>query len=443
MFLRAMCYPFIVVCACWAPMAWGAVDRALLERADALTKSGEFEQVYQLLEPQEVAGAGDLVFDYMLASAALATNRPSKATFIYERILAVDPSYIGVRADMGRAYFALGDFGRAKIEFETVLTFTNLPLDLRSTVEQYVKAAEQRAQAKRTVTTAYIELGFGRDSNIGSATNLAEIDLPIGFVYAPAPPMGKQTADNYSTLGLGAEVNHQLSDPWGLYAGADYRARGYSTFTDPNTQSLDARGGFSYSGGAWLLRSGLSVGTYEQNGKKIRDTSGLSVDWRSAITTSSQVTVGAAINRAVYVQPEQASQNNQSASLNVGWLTALGDGTTVFSVSGSSGFERADGDRDDGDKRFYGPRLLLQTSFNDRLGGYVTAGATRSEYGGINTLYALQRVENLYDLTFGMTWSIGKGVSVRPQVSYIKNDSNAQLYSYEKLDGSLNLRVDL
>ena len=42
-----------------------------------------------------------------------------------------------------------------------------------------------------------------------------------------------------------------------------------------------------------------------------------------------------------------------------------------------------------------------------------------------------------------MTWTIGKGVSVRPQMSYIKSDNNAQLYSYEKLDGSLNLRVDL
>jgi hypothetical protein len=128
--------------------------------------------------------------------------------------------------------------------------------------------------------------------------------------------------------------------------------------------------------------------------------------------------------------------------VNVGWLTSLGDGSTVFSVTGSGGYERAASDRDDGNKRFYGPRLLLQKSFTERLGGYVTTGATRSEYLGVNTLYAVQRTETMFDFTIGMTWSVAKGVSLRPQISYIKNDSNAELYAYDKLDSSLNLRMD-
>lgn len=41
-----------------------------------------------------------------------------------------------------------------------------------------------------------------------------------------------------------------------------------------------------------------------------------------------------------------------------------------------------------------------------------------------------------------LNWSVAKGVALRPQVSYIKNVSNATLYSYDKTDLSLNLRFD-
>jgi len=88
---------------------------------------GALCDAYQLLEPHEDRLAGDIKFDYLLARSALETGRPSKASFIYERILAQEPNYVGVRLEMGRAYLALGDYARAKLEFETVMRFENLP----------------------------------------------------------------------------------------------------------------------------------------------------------------------------------------------------------------------------------------------------------------------------------------------------------------------------
>jgi tetratricopeptide (TPR) repeat protein len=425
-----------------AQTAWAGVEQSLIEQAEALLKAGKAEAAYQLLEPQEAAGAGDLVFDYLLATAALESGKPSKATFIYERILAVAPSYVGVRADMGRAYYALGDYGRAKIEFETVLSVSNLPPDLRGQVEQYVKLAEARAQAKRTVFTGYIEAGIGRDTNIGSATGQSLLNLPASGAYAPTPPTGIKTADSYSTLALGGEINHQLSDQWGLYTGADYRIRDYRTYNNPNNWTVDGRAGFSYSGGAWLLRTGLAAGEYHYYGQHLRNTVGLTADWRRALTTSSQLTANGSFTRGTYLQTGQSNQDSNTATLSIGWLTALGDGSTVFSITGTGGNEIATGHRDDGDKRFFGPRVSLQKVFSESLGGFASMGATRSAYQGINTSYLKSRRETLYDLSLGLTWTIAKGASLRPMLTYIRNDSNAELYSYNKTDASLNLRFD-
>jgi outer membrane protein len=434
----------VLACAMVAAgsVAYAAVPQAVLEQAEALMKAGKAGDAYQLLEPHEVEGAGDEVYDYLLATAALESGRPSKATFIYERILAVKPAFVGVRADMGRAYFALGDYGRAKIEFETVLSFQNLPLDLRGQAEQYVRAAEARAQAKSTVATGYAELGFGRDTNVGSATDITALSLPGAGAYVPAPPVGLKTGDSYASVAMGGEVNHQLTDQWGLYAGGDLRGRAYQTYAEPGNRSVDVRGGANYSGGAWLLRSGLAAGQFSQSGERIRDSVGMTVDWRLALQGGSQATAGVSVSRLMYVPAVQVRQDVVTTTLTGGWLASLGDGSTVLSLSASAGNENAVGGRDDGDKRFWGPRVFAQKTFSDKVGSYVSAGATFSKYTLINPLYLFAREEALYDFALGVTWTIAKGVTVRPQLSYVKNNSNAELFSYDKTDFSLNIRFD-
>lgn len=425
-----------------APLVWADVDLAVLEKAEGLLKSGRSEEAYLLLEPLELSGAGDQVYDYLLGTAALESNRPSKASFVYERILAVAPNFIGVRADMGRAYLALGDYGRAKIEFESVLAIQNLPPDLRSAVEQYARAAEARTQNQRTTGSGYIEVGVGADTNIGSATALSAVHIPSFGLYAPAPPSGRKTEDNYGTVGAGGEVNHRLTDQWSLYGGGDYRGRAYQMYNDSGYATLDGRIGVSYAGGAWLLRTGLNTGQYYLNQSRLRGTTGASLDWRLALNNQNQFSLGASFNDARYQLNSYASQDTQTTALSAGWLTSLGDGSTVFSLSGAIGVEKAVGGRDDGDRRFYGPRIFIQKSFADKMGAYASTGATISRYDSTNSLYLVSREETLYDLTMGMTWSVGKGLSVRPQFSAIRNNSNAELYTYDKNDWSVNMRFD-
>jgi len=423
-------------------LAGAEVSQAVLENAEALLKSGKAEETYRLLEPLELDGAGDPVYDYLLGTAALDSNRPSKASFVYERILAVAPGFLGVRADMGRAYFALGDFGRAKIEFESVLASQSLPPDLRRTVEQYAKAAQARSKNQRTVVSGYAEAGIGADTNIGSATALSSLNLPAIGLYAPAPPTGQKTADSFSIVSVGAEINHQLTDQWGLYGGADYRRRAYQLYTESGYATLDSRAGISYSGGNWLLRAGLTAGQYSLNQIRLRDTVGATLDWRITSDNASQWSLGGSYTDATYTDPATANQNTQTSALTAGWLTSFSDGSAVFSLTGMLGMEKGVGGRDDGDRRFYGPRLTLQKNFNEKLGGYASLGATFSRYSGTNTLYMLQREESLYDLALGVTWSGGSGFSLRPQFSAIRNASNAPLYAYDKNDFSINVRFD-
>ena len=71
-----------------------------------------------------------------------------------------------------------------------------------------------------------------------------------------------------------------------------------------------------------------------------------------------------------------------------------------------------------------------------------SAGVTWSRYDGLNGLYLVSRRETLTDAAVGVSWNLGGGFTLRPQLAYITNSSNAELYAYNKADASLNLRFD-
>ena len=87
-----------------------------LAKAEELLRANRAAEAYDLLEPFEFEEAGNLKYDYLLGVAALNSGKPDKATLVFERVLALEPRYLGVRLDLGRAYFQIGDLARATQE---------------------------------------------------------------------------------------------------------------------------------------------------------------------------------------------------------------------------------------------------------------------------------------------------------------------------------------
>jgi tetratricopeptide (TPR) repeat protein len=221
-------YGFLLTLLCAGPNAFAA-DSANLAKAESLIRAQKYEEAYNLLEPEEFDQAGNLKYDYLLGLAALYSNRPDKATLVFERVLAVNPNYLGVRLDNGRAYYAMGDFARASQEFQTVLT-QNPPADIRKQAQDYLAAMQKTTAPKKLSVTAYLEGGMGRDSNVSSANSSNPVLLPSGDSVSqtrdPNDPVVHR--DKYLTWAIGSEINYQVNDSLGTFAGVDTRYRDYS-----------------------------------------------------------------------------------------------------------------------------------------------------------------------------------------------------------------------
>jgi predicted Zn-dependent protease len=191
--------------ACFAASAVSqALDNPILGRADALLREGKAQEAWDLLAPLEARHAGEPDFDYLLAVSALESGRPDRATFVLERVLALNPGHMAARLEMARAYFSLRDFERAEREFNVVLS-ADPSAETRALVQSYKARMPAAAATLDGRLSGYAEAGFGRDTNVAAATAQGGIFVPaFAAEFIPAPLFARR-ADDFFQIAAGME----------------------------------------------------------------------------------------------------------------------------------------------------------------------------------------------------------------------------------------------
>src|SRR5688572_2285895 len=174
--------------ALWLPLQAAAQGAGPdLKKAEALLRGSRAADAYELLRRFEADFAGDPEFDYLFGVAALETGRPDQASIALERALIVNPDFVGARLDLARAYFALKDFDRAKLELNTLLG-QNPPPAARETIDRYLAEIDTRVRTRQRRLTAYLETTLGYDTNVNNSTSTSSVFVPLfGVNLALAP----------------------------------------------------------------------------------------------------------------------------------------------------------------------------------------------------------------------------------------------------------------
>jgi tetratricopeptide (TPR) repeat protein len=150
-----------------AASAFTALADELTDRAKVLLARKDAKAAYALLLRQEGRRAGDPEYDYLLGVAALDSGEYERAVFALERVLAVQPNNHVARAEIARAFLAMGERDSARREFETVRQQT-IPPEAKASIERYLAAI---AASETTQIAGFVEFGVGSDSNVNSATD--------------------------------------------------------------------------------------------------------------------------------------------------------------------------------------------------------------------------------------------------------------------------------
>ncbi len=441
--------------AAQSPEPQAALER-LLKNISTLINQGKAEQAYALLKPLEFIYAGNEHFDYLLGMAALDSGRPDMATFALERVLAVNPDHLAARLEMARAYYQLGDFQRARTEFTAILKQNPSPASKRN-VEKYLEAIAEKNTGQPTKISGYLEGFVGHDNNVSYSNNESQIFIDRTNSFFLLPPGNQQDADNYYGLAAGGEFSYSLNPYWKIYVAGDVRQRQYNVLSQFDALNLDIRAGVLYDAKSNRIRMSILNGRYNLNGARFGKTTGYKVDWQYTLSPGNQLSAFAQSVQyrfaELLLQPNDVDQR----SISLGWLHILAGGKSTLSGSLHYGNEQdiapvinspafgilnPSGGRNDGGKRFSGLRVGGQTVVGEFTTLYTNAGAQTSNYDKVNFNFLRERNDRLHDVKIGADWQWNKFWKLRPQLSYAKNNSNINLYTYNRLEFSVALRRD-
>lgn len=421
--------------------AEASARQKLLQDAANLIKSGKAADAYALLAPQQSERAGDPDYDYLLGLAALDSGKPNEAIFALERVLAVKPNHLQARAEIARAYLAVGEKAAAKQEFESVQS-QNPPKEVNATIQRFLDAINQ-GQGERTMLSGYLEAAVGHDSNVNSATGSNQVAIPIfGGAIATLNANGVQAGDTFANVGGGANVRHALSAEWSIFGGANVNQRINSKETIFNTRGLDGNVGLSLTTGADSYSAALQLQSFDVDNKRYRDGTGTTLQWQHDLGNSSQASSYFQYTDLKY--PGQPVRDANRYVLGAAYASVLGGSyvpAVYVGLYGGEEKEKQSGVPYLGHK-LYGARTGGELNINAQTKLFGSLSAESRRYGGNDPIFLVTRKDTQADVKVGVNYVMAKLWTLTPLLSYTKNKSNIIINDYKRTMFSIGLRRD-
>ena len=427
-----------------------AAAQGTIDRARAFIDNGKPAEAYALLQPLAEARAGEAQFDYLYGLAALDSGQPLEAVFALERAVDAAPDNGPARAELARAYLALGDTDDARGEFNKLKNMT-LPSEVERTIDRYISTIDQYHDQTRTRYRPYIRIGLGYDSNVNSATNENQIAVPAlgGLVFnltdtstesdSPIWDIGAGLAvtSPLEARGLSLFVNGEIDHRLALRE-SDFTATlasgqlGVNWRADPRNQ----------------FRASLDGKTVRVEGtsafRSDREVLGLSTQWQHHVDEANQFTVFAQTSMVRY--PEQRVRDVNRYTAGVGWGHAfIGltfDPVIFISVFGGIEDEKSESRGSHFGRDFYGTRVGGQLRLDTRNSLFASMTYQASDYEGTDPTFLRTRDDDYVDVLAGYRFRWDRHWSITPTVRYNNNDSNIITNDYDRVEVMLTLRND-
>lgn len=391
-------------------------------------RAGKAAAAWDILAPYEPRHAGRPQYDYLLGIAALESGRYSRASFILERVLVVNPGHSAARLEMARAHFALGDYERAQQEFRAVLA-TDPPPQVRALVQRYLGRPSSAAAALR----AYVDFALGRDSNVNAAAS-------SGGIFA-AEPLRSRDADTFAALGAGASFSSALDARHELFGALDFSQRMHDDLHAFDSRSAEVQLGLQRRlDERDSLRLLLEHGEHDLDHSAFRRTRGAALRWTRRHSATRVSIFGEGL-RIRYADPALRTLSSNLYLAGVGGAHPLdASASTQAILSLYAGHDEASAGRPDGDRRVFGLSAVLQRGLGAGLEASIGVSLVDSRYRRFNAAAGGRREDRYVSAELALSWQLARDWLLRPQLSRMHNRSNLPFSEYGRTEASLTLR---
>ena len=420
-------------------LAWVDAAAAPLDDLRRQVEASQFEQAWATAQanPQLI---GDVHFDFLYGMAAINTGRIPEGLLALERHLAAVPANDRARLELARGYFLLGEYTRARAEFDFVLRY-NPPANVRATIAGFMQAMQTRELAdNRASARLYAEAGLGYDDNVNGGTFRNDFLTTFGQIPL-ASTSSAQVGDTVVQLALGGQQFRRVSNRLTVFAGADLDHREGAEHKQYNLTYGNVYAGFTQLSGIALWRLTLSANELMVGGSRYRDTLQALLD--ATFTLDGRLTLQTLVMFAEQ-RHSTADQVRDARATSVG-------GTLTYNFADTPGAPQA------------GVRVLLTKDDNTRrredlsrqvellrvFGSLapadkwrLTAGITGyvARYQAVDIGVGTQREDTAWGADLVLSYALTPLWSLRGELFYNEVRSNQDLYDSKRAAALLKVR---
>ena len=418
-----------------------AAEDPTLSKASALIKSNDFKSAYELLEPLESERAGDVDYDYLLGVAAVESGKVTRGVFALERVLATSPNHTDARAEIAKAYFKLGETETSKTEFKNILD-QKPPKEVTDAIEKYMSAIDKSLGLTATFG-AYLDVGVGHDSNVNSASSASTVAVPFfGGALFTLNSASRERSDTFANLAGGISFRQPVSRDVAVFASANGYYRKNESEEAFDTSSVDFNAGLRYKRFIDTFTFAVQDSTFGLDDARFRHAYGFTGQWQRDLDDRNQVNLFFQSARLSY--PGNSIRDADRYVIGGGWAHVFaGDKSPVLFLSVYGGKEDArHSSADFLGNDLYGVRAGGQLTINPKLVAYGSASYEYRDYNGQDPFFLTTRKDDQYDFALGLRYLPGHQWTIRPQISYVRNDSNIVINDFDRTVVSINFRRD-
>lgn len=416
-----------------------AAQAAPLDDMRRQVEASQFEQAWATAQanPQLL---GDVHFDFLYGVAAINVGRIADGLLALERHLAAVPANDRARLELARGYFLLGEYTRARAEFEFVLRY-NPPAGVRANINGFLQAMQVRETADRRATARlYVEGGVGHDTNVNGGTFRDEIQLVFGNISLVGSP-SRQAPDSYAHMAVGGQQLLRVTNRLSVFAGADLDHRGNADEKAYDQTNAGAYVGLTQLGAGALWRLTLGSTRLMVGGNRYRDTMQLAAE--ANFTPSPDVSL-MAFTQYAEQRHAVADEVRDARAVTLGTMFtrqfpdlpgAPSFGLRVSWTQDQNLRLRSDLDREMPLLRVFGAVTPLP-----QLRVAVGLSAWRQKYGNVDIGFGTVRHDDALSGDLMANYALDERWSLRADLVWTRNRSNQDLYDSSRKAASLKVR---
>ncbi|MDH5407447.1 MAG: tetratricopeptide repeat protein [Gammaproteobacteria bacterium] len=426
----------------------------IMQEAQQAYNQGQYLDAFELLKPLESKKAGIVEFDYLYGRVAIEAGELNTAIAALSRVLALDPGFPGARLELARTYYSKGvkensrgSFEQAKAEFETVLD-QNPPRHIEKSIDRYLLLIDKYLEVRHLNMNMFAEVSGGYNSNINSGTDNDQFYFydryTANYKLVDLAPETKRTESSFVSGQIGLQIILPLfTKNFDLFLGGTARSFTYDKVRNFDTQVYSGQFGAHHYGNSNTKTISMNFKAIEVNEEKYGDEFYIDLEWAQKIDEDNMLDFRFVAGDSNF-ESDRWPMSVNGFRTGAEWTHVVDSkdkhSYQILLIAGRDDYQQCQTDCTAPYRRgVIGARFSASRNIFGSSRIYSSLYIEGSDYD--EEFFGKKRRDRHYEIFLGLNMPVTKNWQIRPEIHWTYNESNVNLFEYQRFVGSLNMRV--